>query len=300
MAGGGRGTSANRWAWAAVGSALTVAAVYVLAVLTPGGQALENAALRGADQVQDGVFSEASQALGQITVITLALATAVIAEVGLFRRRWDLAVAGVAVIVAGQVLTQGLKRFVLPRPELIPVTGDFTSNSFPSGHTTIAMTVLFAALIVTSYRWRGVVLFATLAWSVGIGAYTITAKWHRFSDTLGADAIALLCACAASWWLARRGSLVEYGGQPRRGRIAIAVLLAAGGVTTTALGAFLWVVPALRGTDHTVIDTASDYTAYLGAHSLAAGASALTALAFWALWHRTETVLPARHRTSER
>lgn len=151
-------------------------AAYVLAVLTLAGQALENAALRGADQARDGDFADASIHLGQITVVSLAVATVTIAVVGLLRRRRDLAVAGVGIIVLGQLITQTLKRFVLPRPELVPVTDDFTGNSFPSGHTTIAMTVLFAALVVTSYRWRGIVLFVTLGWAVGIGAYTVTAK----------------------------------------------------------------------------------------------------------------------------
>lgn len=278
----------RRWP-AAAGSALIVLVVsYVLAVLTPGGQALENAALRGVDQVSVDELSLADQTLGDITVMSLAVATAVVALVALLRRRVDLAVAGVSVIVLGQAITQVLKRFVLPRPALVEVTGDYLDNSFPSGHTTIAMTVLFAVLIVVPYRWRGLTLFLALGWVVSIGAFTVTAKWHRFSDTLGADAVALLCACLASWWLSRRGAVSTYGGPPRRGRLVLGVLLTCAAVGLLTLGAFLWIVPSLQGVDHSVPNEATDYTAYLGAHSLAAGSSALTALVFWALWHRLE------------
>jgi hypothetical protein len=257
-------------------------------VWTTGGQALENAALRGADHVSDGDLAIADDALAAITTWSLGAATLLIAVVALLRRRIDLAIAAVGIIVLGQVITQVLKRFVLPRPPLVEVVGDYTGNSFPSGHTTIAMTVLFAALIVVPYRWRGVTLLVVLTWAVGIGAYTVTAKWHRFSDTLGADAIALLCACLASWWLVRRGAVTPYTGRPYRGRVALAAFVALSTVVLLLLGGLLWGIPLLRGTDVTSPDATQDYTAYLGAHALAAGFSGAAALTFWWLWRRRE------------
>lgn len=263
---------------------------YLSAVWTTRGQATENAALRGADQVSEQDFSTASEALGHITIVTLAMAVILVALVGLLRRRPDLAVAGVAVIVLGQVITQGLKRFVLPRPELVEVSSNYTQNSFPSGHTTIAMTVLFAVFIVVPRRWRGIAALVVLTWAIGIGAYTTTAKWHRFSDTIGADAVALLCGCLAAWWLTRRGSIGYDHGGSRRGRVIYVVIVATFTTILLALGAILWGVPLLRGTDLAIPDATQDYTAYLGAHAFAAGFSGLTALVFWALWHRVDTV----------
>ena len=182
---------ARRWLVVALGCAVVAIAVYFLAVWTVPGQELENAALRGADEAAARDQAAADESLGRITVYSLAAAVVLVTLVGLVRRRLDLALAAAGVIVAGQVVTQVLKRFVLPRPSLVPLTGHYAENSLPSGHTTIAMTVLFAALIVVPYRWRGVALFFLLSWAVGIGAYTVTAKWHRLSDTLAADAIAL-------------------------------------------------------------------------------------------------------------
>jgi len=281
-------TGRRRWPVAAALGLVVLAATYVLAVWTVPGQVVENAALRGADQVRPDDLDAAAQALDQITVWSLAVAVVLIAAVGLARRRVDLAVAGVAVIVIGQLITQSLKRFILPRPPLVEVIGDYSHNSFPSGHTTIAMTVLFAAIIVVPYRWRGLALLGSLTWAIGIGAYTVTAKWHRFSDTLGADAIALICGCLAAWWLARRGAITTYSGAPRRGRVILAALVGIGSLVFLALGVMLWGIPFLRGADLTSADVAQDYTAYLGAHALAAGSSGATALTFWAMWHRLE------------
>lgn len=279
----------RRWLLTAGGASIVLIVSYLLAVWTERGQALENAALRGADQVGSDDLTAASEALSQITVYSLAFAVVLIGLVGLLRKRVDLAVAGVSVVVLGQVLAQGLKRFVLPRPELVDVSPGFTQNSFPSGHTTIAMTVLFAVFIVVPFRWRGTAALIVLFWAIGIGAYTTTAKWHRFSDTLGADAIALICACLASWWLMRRGTVHSATGPVRRGRTILAGLLTLSTALLLVLGGILWGVPLLRGWDVATPDPVHDNTVYLGAHSLAAGFSGLTALIFWRLWHRLDT-----------
>jgi membrane-associated phospholipid phosphatase len=278
-----------RWGVAALVSVVVLVLTYVLAVWTVGGQSLENAALRGADQVATEELAAAGEALGAITVVSLGVAIAVVALIALVRRRVDLAVAGVGLVVLGQVITQGLKRFVLPRPPLVDVVGDYAHNSFPSGHTTIAMTVLFAILIVVPYRWRGLSLLFVLPWAIGIGAYTVTAKWHRFSDTLGAAAVAMLCACLASWWLARRGTVTRYTGRPYRLRVVLVIVASMSTALALLLGALLWGIPMARGTDMAHAGPASEYTAYLGAHSLAAGFSGAAALVFWWLWHRRTT-----------
>lgn len=114
---------------------------------------------------------------------------------------------------------------MLPRPELVDTTGGFTANSLPSGHTTIAMTVLFATVLVVPYRWRGPAMLIVAFWAVSVGHYTLTAKWHRLSDTLAADAVALTLACLASWWLVRRGAVARDTGRPRIVSVLVTVLL---------------------------------------------------------------------------
>lgn len=265
----------------AVTGFVLAAVVYVLAVLTKAGQTIENAALRGADQDDVSETDAAWTALGQITVYSLAAAVLAVALVGVLRKRWDLTVAAVGVIVAGQLVVQVLKRFVLPRPALVEVTGDYTHNSLPSGHTTIAMTVLFAAIIVVPWKWRGVMLFFVLPWATAIGQYTLTAKWHRLSDTLAADAIALAVAALASWWLQRKGSLERYTGPRRAGRVVLVVFWSAVAVVSLGLGAILWGVPLARqGLD------ADEWVVYLGACTFASAGSLIAALTFLACWRR--------------
>ncbi|WP_328320536.1 phosphatase PAP2 family protein [Kribbella sp. NBC_00382] len=281
--------SPRRWTLTAGAAVLAAAAVYLLAVRTATGQTLENAVLRGADESYNhDATVTADDALAQITVYSLAAACVLIVLVGLNRRRLDLMIAAVGLIVAGQVVTQSLKRFILVRPELVDVTGDFKGNSLPSGHTTIAMTVLFAALIIVPYRWRGVTMFFVLPWAVGIGAYTMTAKWHRLSDTLAADAVALALACCASWWLLRRGSLREREGRRRYPlRVVFVSLWSLYAVGFLALGLILWIAP-LVGEGLTTSARDNAWTLYLGGTSLASAGSVVTALIFWASWRRLE------------
>ena len=64
-----------------------------------------------------------------------------------------------------------LKRFLLPRPDLVVAPDEFFHNTFPSGHTTIAMTVLVAAMLVVPHRRCGVTLVAIVASAVAIGIH---------------------------------------------------------------------------------------------------------------------------------
>ncbi|SDP03011.1 PAP2 superfamily protein [Lentzea jiangxiensis] len=281
MAAHWRSVKHRRWPVVAAAGLLFAALVYVLAVLTRAGQTIENAALRGADQDDVSETDAAWQALGQITVYSLAAAAVVITLVGVLRKRWDLAVAAVGVIVAGQVVVQALKRFVLPRPALVEVTGDYAHNSLPSGHTTIAMTVLFAAVIVVPWKWRGVMLFFVLPWATAIGQYTLTAKWHRLSDTLAADGIALAVAALAAWWLQRKGSLRPHAGPRRAGRVVLVVFWSVVAAGTFALGGVLWGLSLAREGLN-----ADEWVIYLGAGTFASAGSLIAALTYLACWRR--------------
>ncbi|WP_394621338.1 phosphatase PAP2 family protein [Lentzea sp. JNUCC 0626] len=271
----------RRWPVVAASGFVFAAIVYVLAVLTRAGQTIENAALRGADQDNVDETDAAWQALGQITIYSLAAAVVAVALIGVLRKRWDLTIAAVGVIVGGQLVVQALKRFILPRPHLVEVTGDYAHNSLPSGHTTIAMTVLFAAIIVVPWKWRGVMLFFVLPWATAIGQYTLTAKWHRLSDTLAADGIALAIAALAAWWLQRKGSLEPYAGKRRIGRVVLVVFWSLAAAATLALGVILWAFPLAREGLN-----ADEWVIYLGAGMLASAGSLLAALTYLACWRR--------------
>ena len=168
-----------------------------------------------------------------------------VAAIALIRRQIRLGIAAVSIIVIGQVITQVLKRFVLPRPGLVETTGGYTHNSLPSGHTTVAVTVLLALVPVVPYRLRGLTILVATPWAVAIAAYTITAKWHRFSDTLAADAVAL----AVAWFTRPSPNLMEYN------NYLGANTLAAGGCVAAVL-VFWWTVHRVSLVAHRSADQA--------------------------------------------
>ncbi|MBC7300815.1 MAG: phosphatase PAP2 family protein [Nocardia sp.] len=278
----------RRWPIITAAGVVVATAAYLLAVRTGIGQTIENAALRGADQASERDVHQAWGSLDQITVYSLAAGVLIVAAIAGLRRRWDLLVAAVAVIVAGQLIVQMLKRYVLPRPELVDITGHFAHNSLPSGHTTIAMTVLFATIIVVPYRWRGLALVLMLAWAVGIGHYTLTAKWHRLSDTIAADAISLALACLASWWLVARGGVSRYTGRAKVIPVIVTVSATASAIISLLLGAVLWGVP-IRTQGLTAATREDEWDIYLGATAFASAGSVIAALVFLAAWHRLDT-----------
>jgi membrane-associated phospholipid phosphatase len=266
-------------------------ATYVLFVQTVTGQRIENGALRGADQVDGLDEAAADSALGDITVYSLTAVSAVLVGTALLRGNRRLAVAVAALVVGSSVITQVLKRFVLPRPELVPVTGDYTGNSFPSGHTTIAMSVLFALMLVVPYRFRGVAMWVGVLHAVAIGAQTITAKWHRLSDTLGADLIALLVACLVVAWLDRDGAVAPVVGGRYRWRVwLVGVPLG----LTTAVALVVGLLVLVLSEVPSRPDETLDYNMYLASHSLALAGSGLCALVFWGALRRLDVRLPER------
>lgn len=275
----------RRWWLLLLVSAAVLALSYGLFVLTPQGQALENAALRGADQVLTDDLAGAKAELSRITVYSLAGIGALLVLVGLVRRRFDLVLAGPGALVASVAISQVLKRFILPRPHLVEAHGDYLNNSFPSGHTTIAMAALLALVIVSTLRWRGLLLWVAIAYSTGVGAWSMTAKWHRLSDTLGADAIALGVCCLASLWLSSRGGVVHATVRRSWFTRTLIALIALGFLFTLSVGLLLTFASGFPSGP----DEVADYNAYLGLTSLASAGSFATVLAFWWSWAGLES-----------
>jgi membrane-associated phospholipid phosphatase len=214
-----RGQSAaatmRRAALTAAACVLLCAAVYLIAVRTGTGQRFENDVWLGAGQTASQRPIQAAGALNLIGNWTGIAAVVVVFLIGLLRHRIVLAVAGVAVIGASVVTAEYLKG-ALTRPNLVPGWPDDVGNSYPSGHTGVAMAVMFALILVAPYRIRGLVASCTAALATEIGALTIIARWHRPSDTLGADLMVLGYASAAVLILTALGQVRR--AEPRFGR----------------------------------------------------------------------------------
>ncbi len=170
----------------AVVAVLLLAALYVVAVHTEWGQRIDDAALDGRTHRQ-AVLDATSRLLNTISVASLALGTIAIMLVALLRHRPHLALTAGVVIGGSCVTTELLKRYILDRPDLVGRVDTLgMTNSFPSGHSTVAMSLAVALVIVVAEEVRPLAALLGFVYATLVGAGTVTAGWHRPSDVLGA------------------------------------------------------------------------------------------------------------------
>lgn len=272
---------------AAAGATVLMLVVYGAFVRTTTGQRWENAVLAGRRQDETlAAARAANRMLDHITLSSLGAAVAVLTLIGLARRRHALTAVAVGTVGVSLLLAEALKRYVLHRPDLVDAPARLQGNSFPSGHTTIAMSVLFGLTLVVPYRLRGVAVGLCALWALFVGAYTVAAGWHRPSDTVGADLLVLAVACALTALLALTGRVRQVTGRPLALR-AVFVIAPLWAVALTGLGGgtLLMLDSMFRLSPR---DPAVPRLAYMGGHALAAGASAAVTLALLALLHRVD------------
>lgn len=130
--------------------------------------------------------------LRTIDLFSLALIGGAIVLAGVARARLGLAVGAAALIGGSIAISEGLKH-MLPRPELV-LPDPLAHPSFPSGHTTVALSLALALLLVVPVRWRGFTAVAGSLYGAAVGAATVTAAWHRPSDVIGAFLVTTGCA----------------------------------------------------------------------------------------------------------
>lgn len=153
----------------------------------------------------------------------------------LHRRRDRLtSVVTIGAVVGANVTTQLLKR-VLDRPALID---DSPLQSFPSGHTTGAASLLMAVVVLAGASDRPAAALCGLAGIEVVGVGVVAAGWHRPSDAVGA---VLICTA----WIGAAAAVIERvhgpapaapraGGATRLGRASFCGLLGAAAVMTAA------------------------------------------------------------------
>ncbi|MFB7369559.1 phosphatase PAP2 family protein [Streptomyces sp. NPDC056222] len=277
---------------------LLLAIVYAGLVLTATGQRWENAVLNG--RLTDETLAaahEANRTLQHITVYSLAVAMLVMTVIGMLRRRHALTLAALGTVGVSLFLAELLKGYVLGRPDLAHAPAHLTHNSFPSGHTTVAMSVMFGLALVVPYRVRGLAVGLCALWATAVGAYTVAAGWHRPSDTIGADLLVLAVACGLVALLARRGKV----GPARSRRFplrTVFVIVPLGIAAVGGLGAGLVLLVdsmfLLEPTDPNL-----SHVAYQAGQRLAVGASAAATLVLLALLRHVDLdAVPTPYRLS--
>ncbi|MCB0864352.1 MAG: phosphatase PAP2 family protein [Solirubrobacterales bacterium] len=182
----------------AVASAIAVFLVYVLMVRTHWGQELDERTLLGGEVISHLRASQANRFLSFVSGGTLLLAMILVAVVAFLRGRPRMALIAAASVGVAVLSTEILKLIVLERPPLVPSGLAGGGNSYPSGHTTIGMSVCLAALLVVPVRLRIATALAAGAIGGAFGVAVIAAEWHRPSDAVGAYFVCLAIAAVAA------------------------------------------------------------------------------------------------------
>jgi membrane-associated phospholipid phosphatase len=229
-------------ALAAVAAALVVV-VYVVAVRTGWGQRLDATALRGRHVLDARAVQAAGRLLATIDVASLAFVGAAIVVVSLVRSGPRLALGAGAVIAGSIGTTELLKKVVLSRPGLGVVDALGHHNSYPSGHTTVAMALGVAAMLVSPRRWRVVVAVVAILYASAIGVAVIALAHHRPSDAIGAALVVTVWAAAIASVLAGR---TERGPHDRPSPAPPGLLVAGGALVVVGLVGLAATIAAIR------------------------------------------------------
>jgi membrane-associated phospholipid phosphatase len=191
--------------------------------------------------------------------------------IALWRRRPARAATVTALLLVTGAATQILKHLIsTPRvSQWLGPWGQVGNASFPSGHSTAAMTLALCAVMVAPPAQRAVVALFGGAFAIAVGYATLALTWHYPSDVVGGYLVAGMWVSLATAVLQR----VEHAGPEPMRRPPWEPLALLGGV----LAVFAVAVLAMEA--HAVsFYTHERPTAVVGALAIAALAMALVAL----------------------
>jgi membrane-associated phospholipid phosphatase len=219
-------------------------ALHAVFVGTPAGQRLDAAGFVGARLGRRLVLGFADDfLLDTVSVAVVAAACLAVAAIALARRRPRVAIAAVVLIGGANGTTQVLKKLVFDRPDF-GVTDAF-ANSLPSGHTTVAASIVCALILAVGPAARPLVAVIGAAYTAATGVAVVIVAWHRPSDALAgalvAAAWAALVILAGDMARAPGGRRAgEPGPGPAAGGFQTAVRLALIGCGVLGLAAAAW------------------------------------------------------------
>jgi membrane-associated phospholipid phosphatase len=122
---------------------------------------------------------------------------AALVAVALARSKPRLAVAIAAVMALAPFTSETLKP-LLAHPHYAAGEGlRIGPASWPSGHSTAALTLVLCAVLVTPARLRPLVAFAGAGFTVAVGFALLVLAWHMPSDVLGGYLVATLWTALA-------------------------------------------------------------------------------------------------------
>ena len=203
-----------------------------VALTTTYGQVLDTILMEGTMRSASQYEAFSTLITGIVSVPVLVGVGIIVAIVAVARRRPTLAGRALGAVVGANITTQILKDYILTRPILGVTTG--AGNSLPSGHTTVAVTLSLALIVVAPQWFRSPAAWIGWAWTSLMGVSVMMEGWHRPSDVITAALI------AGAWAL----TLSPIERRPRHGimvqRVMVWVCLALLGIAVLATIAAMW------------------------------------------------------------
>ena len=266
----------------AFASLVALVTVWAVAYLAPFGRWLDGATLMGFVDLHSHRIDQVANFVGRlIDPQPFLVAGAVLVAVALARARPRTA-AVVPVILVGANLTTEFLKPALADPRLANALADthIQSASWPSGHTTAAMSLALCAVLVSSPRLRPLVAALGGTFAVAVGYAMLVLASHLPSDVLAGFLVATLwttLGIAALWAAAARWPERAGRGREAAPRVGEAITPSAlTGVTAMAFAGTL----ALARPDATLAYAQAHTVFVVGAVAIALlGGTLATALA---------------------
>lgn len=206
------------------------AATFLVAVHTSAGLRVDARLFHAVNGTSSGtvVARAGATALETIDAATLTASVLALAFLALVRGRRRRAFAAAAVVVCSVGSAELLKHGGAHVPGMLSTGREAT---FPSGHTSIAVSLGLALVLAVPPVLRGAAALVGAAYAAGIGLSVVVLAWHEPSDVVGSF---FLCAA----WTALAGALLGtrpgWAAVSRRG-IALAVATVAGALAAAAV-----------------------------------------------------------------
>jgi len=181
----------------AAGCVGAMALIWALAEFVPGVHYRDAVALRDFTQLSQAPFNGIANTLIHLLEPGLFILWGVaLMAVALARERPRVA-AAVAALLALAPLTSETLKPLLAHPHASIGGVYIAPASWPSGHSSAAMALALAAVMVAPVRFKAPVAFLGAVFACAVGVSLLMLAWHMPSDVLGGFLVASLWAALA-------------------------------------------------------------------------------------------------------
>jgi membrane-associated phospholipid phosphatase len=180
-------------------------ALYFAALRTTWGNRAGRATLAWPGINGEDVYDASERLLRTISVDSLLITAGILCLIGLLRGGLPLGIATGGAILLANISTEILKHVVLTRSIFVEHGYRFgVSNSFPSGHVTVAMSLAVGVALVAPANVRLIAIIPATLFAIAVGIATVSAAWHRPTDVMAAYFVAIFWGAVAASCLVLR------------------------------------------------------------------------------------------------